>query len=104
MDQICKQFEDYLHSYQVVKNKVQFTFFPYDLIDKDLDIDEFAYEKTQSDFRNELEKWIVKNGEMFVVEEKFLEFRDVLKTASRCTQYTPVAGGKMMRTVTELLD
>lgn len=107
MELLFKQFGDYFHSYQIVKDGVKFTFLPYDLVDKDIDLDEVEYDRHKDAFRKELDKLVrtqpLQKGSTFQSDEHFLISRNVFQPGSRCTQYTPVANGKIMRTVTELL-
>lgn len=104
MDALFQQFADYLSNVQFSDNKVVFAFLPYDLVDKDIDIDEVAYEESIVTFRRYLDSILREARKPFVIDERFLITRDTQQPYARLSQYAPLACGRVLRTLTEVVS
>lgn len=103
MECLFSQFEDFLNKYEIKDEYAEFEFLPYDLVDKDLDMDELAYEENIITFRRYLDTLVRQNARQFRTLESFMHTRTTRDTVQRVVQYTPLEDGRMLRTTTEAL-
>ena len=101
MDGLFTQFSDYLQNYQIQENQASFAFLPYDLIDKDIDIDELTYEENVATFRKYLDSLVRDLRRPFRTEETFIITREVHYPVPKIIQYFPMEDGKTLRSTTE---